>query len=85
MASSLPARTEFAAALNQVAAERGIDPNAVVAAVEEAVVAAYRRDIKGGEEGEEEEGVEYEAKLDSETGGVKIFRYSVGRKRRRWR
>ena len=75
----LPARTEFAAALNQVAAERGIDPKMVVAAVEEAVVAAYRRDKKGfEEETEEEEGVRYEARLDPETGGVRIVRFVEG-------
>ena len=37
-------KTEFALALNQVATERGISPDDVIASIEEAVVAAYKRE-----------------------------------------
>ena len=37
-------RSEFALALNQVATERGIDPNIVLESIKAAILAAYRKD-----------------------------------------
>jgi len=37
-------RSEFALALNQVATERGIDPNVVLETIKAAILAAYRKD-----------------------------------------
>ncbi len=60
-------QTEFAAALNQVAAERGIEPEAVLETVQAALVSAYRKDYGGDIE-------ELRAEIDSETGEAKVFK-----------
>ncbi len=60
-------QTEFAAALNQVAAERGIEPKDVLETVEAALISAYRKDYGGNIE-------ELKAKIDSETGEAKVFK-----------
>ncbi len=60
-------QTEFAAALNQVAAERGLEPKDVLETVEAALVSAYRKDYGGDIE-------ELKAKIDSETGEAKVFK-----------
>ncbi len=59
-------QTEFSAALNQVAAERGIEPKDVLETVEAALISAYRKDHGGDPE-------ELKATIDSETGEAKIF------------
>lgn len=72
------ATTEFAAAINQLAAERGISAEAVLETVKQALVAAYRKDFGGPPsprvlEGEEEDdGIE--VKIDPGTGKVKVFK-----------
>jgi len=60
-------QTEFSAALNQVAAERGIEPKEVLETVEAALVSAYRKDYGGKVE-------ELKAQIDPETGEAKIFK-----------
>lgn len=60
-------RSEFALALNQVANERGIDPSIVLETVQNAILAAFRKDhpdivIE-----------EYTATLDPNSGEAKIF------------
>lgn len=60
-------KTEFALALNQVAGERGISPDEVIASIEMALVAAYKKEYPGKEE------EEIVAKLNRETGESKIF------------
>ena len=65
------ARTEFTAALNQICAERGISPEAVMETIEAALVAAYRKDFG------EEEGIEYSAILDEVTGSATIYRFTT--------
>ncbi len=60
-------RTEFAAALNQAAAERGVEPEEVVNIIKEAIKAAYRKDYGGELE-------ELEIELDTEAGGVRVFK-----------
>ena len=65
-------RTEFAQALKAIAAERGLDPTVIIETIQEAMVAAYRRDAK--ERGEEiAEEIEIVAKIDSVTGETRIF------------
>lgn len=60
-------RSEFALALNQVASERGVDVAVVLETVQNAILAAYRKDHPGAE-------VEnYKALLDPNTGEAKIF------------
>jgi len=60
-------RSEFALALNQVASERGVDVDVVLDTVQNAILAAYRKDHPGVE-------VEnYKAVLDPNTGEAKIF------------
>lgn len=65
-------RSEFALALNQVANERGIDPEIVLDAVRNAILAAYRKDHPEAilPEGEEEK---YSVSLDSNTGEAKVL------------
>jgi N utilization substance protein A len=61
-------RTEFMAAMNQVASERGIDVSIILESLQHALVAAYKKDY--GEVGEEEE---LWADIDPDTGEVKII------------
>lgn len=68
----LKARTEFALALNQICHERGLDPKDLVAVIEEAVVAAYKKDYGCKEE------YEYRATVDEETGQATIVSYPEG-------
>lgn len=65
-------RTEFAAALAQVAAERGIDPNQVLESIKLAVITAYRKDFGTKDD------FEYEAEIDSQTGEARLFAWPVG-------
>ncbi len=60
-------RSEFVLALNQVASERGVDPNVVLDTVKNAILAAYRKDHPGIEV------EEYRAELNPSTGEAKIF------------
>lgn len=61
-------RTEFMAAMNQVASERGIDASIILESLQHALVAAYKKDY--GEVGEEED---LWADIDPDTGEVKIM------------
>lgn len=63
----LNARTEFALALNQICAERGISVESVIETIEQAILAAYRKDF--GLEEEEN----YSVEVDSKTGAARIF------------
>ncbi len=64
----LTARTEFAAAINQVCAERGLDSNVVIDTIKSAVLAAYRKDY--APDREDFEGLDI--KISSDSGAVKI-------------
>jgi N utilization substance protein A len=68
MATQTTARTEFAAALNQICAERGIEPEVVLETIKAAILAAYRKDF-----GLEEE-IEYDVEIDPATGAASIFK-----------
>jgi transcription termination/antitermination protein NusA len=61
-------RSEFALALNQVATERGIDPNVVIETIKAAILAAYRKDY-----GVEELEV-LEVEINPDSGEAKIFK-----------
>ncbi len=66
---TLTARTEFAAALNQICNERGISPDSVLETIKSAILAAYRKD-----QGLDEDFL-YEVQVDPDTGMAKIFRF----------
>lgn len=61
-------RSEFALALNQVATERGIDPEVVLETIKAAILAAYRKDY-GGDELEQ-----LVVELNPDNGEAKIFK-----------
>lgn len=70
----LTARTEFASALNQICAERGITPESVLETIKAAILAAYRKDFGMDEESE------YEVELDKDTGSAIISRWEKEKK-----
>src|SRR4030067_3518180 len=69
--------TEFSAAINQLAAERGVSPESIIEGVKQALAAAYRKDY-GVPPPEVEEGKEpkddIEVQLNLETGEARIFK-----------
>jgi N utilization substance protein A len=65
-------RTEFAAAINQIAAERKIEAEDIYEAIRQALVSAYRKQI-----GILDDNFHYFTELDRETGEAKIFRAPV--------
>lgn len=65
-------RTEFAAAINQIATERKIEPEAVFEAIRQSLISAYRK-----EAGILEDEMYYFVKLNEETGAAKIFEAPV--------
>lgn len=66
------ARTEFAAAIAQIANERNISPESIVEGIRQALVSAYRKQF-----GPLEEDAHYLAIVDSETGESRIMKYPV--------
>jgi N utilization substance protein A len=60
-------KTEFALALNQVATERGISPDEVIASIEAAVVAAYKKEYP------EKTEANINAKINKDTGETRIL------------
>ena len=66
------ARTEFAAAVSQLAKERDLDPKQVLDAIKQAIIAAYRKDAK--ERGVElDPEIQLDVDLDPVTGEVKVY------------
>ena len=74
--SLLTARTEFASALNQICAERGIEPKVVLETIKAAILAAYRKDV-GGIKKEDD----YEIELNADTGSAKIYKLKGKKKK----
>lgn len=72
-------KTEFAAAVAQIAGERNIDVQSILDSIEQGLISAYKRDQK-------EHGIivpdeaEFEAELSPETGSFKVFQID-GKKR----
>lgn len=62
-------RSEFSAALNQVAHERNIDPAVVIDSIKQAIVAAFKKDYPVNFK----EDCVYDVELDPGTGEAKIF------------
>lgn len=62
-------KSEFALALNQVASERGISPQEVIASIEAAIIAAYKKEYP-----EEAEDKSLTAKVDKNTGETMILK-----------
>ena len=60
----------FTSAVAQIAEEKGISSEKVIEIIEQAIAAAYKKDY--GEKGQK-----IEAKLDSETGGVKFWQVKL--------
>jgi N utilization substance protein A len=73
-------KTDFASAIAQIAAERGIDPEVVKDSIKEAVLAAFRRDARerGVEISEKED---YEVEIDAKTGEPKVFQIEGKKKK----
>jgi transcription termination/antitermination protein NusA len=70
------ARTEFAAALNQICNERGISPEAVIESLKTALVAAFRKDFNDDFVALEEKGLAPMVDVDSESGEFRIFSFN---------
>lgn len=64
-------KSEFALALNQICAERGIDPLVVIESIKQALLAALKRDL-GLEDDELLEG--YVVSVDEETGAITVLK-----------
>ncbi len=59
------AKSELIIAINQLCAERGLDPESVLKAIEEALVSAYKKKYGAGEN--------VFAKIDTKTGDMRIY------------
>ncbi len=66
------ARTEFAAALNQIASEKGVEPAVVLDAIRQAALAAYKKDLTLRNESLPEDIDDYIASVDEITGSISI-------------
>ena len=64
-------RTEFAQALKAIATERGLDAAVILETIQQAIIAAYRRDAK--ESGEDTEEMDFAVELNPVNGEAKIF------------
>lgn len=73
----IQARTEFAAAINQIASEKGVDVEVVLDAIRQAALAAYRKDLSFRNESIPDDFEELVAKLDPSTGEISIWRGEV--------
>lgn len=69
-ATSKVARTEFAAAIAQIANERGITAESIVEGIRQALVSAFRKQF-----GPLDEDSHFIAEVDPDTGESKIFKY----------
>lgn len=69
MPKILKAKTEFASALNQVCAERGIKPEIVLDGIRQAILAAYRKDAQKTEE----DITGFTVNLDPTTGSARVL------------
>lgn len=59
-------QTDLMIAVNQISAERGIDPTIVLEAIAEAIKTGFRRDS-------EEEGLNIEVEIDAQTGSIAVI------------
>ena len=81
--NQLTARTEFAAAINQIASERGISPNIILDAIKQALVASFKKDFPAlALEVEEDETKVIVADIDEEEGEFRIYQGEEGQKQK---
>ncbi|MBI4035562.1 transcription termination/antitermination protein NusA [Candidatus Daviesbacteria bacterium] len=67
------ARTEFAAALNQIASEKGVDPTVVLEAIRAAALAAYKKDLMLRNEPIPEDFEQFTSEVNPASGEISIF------------
>ncbi|MBI4036449.1 transcription termination/antitermination protein NusA [Candidatus Daviesbacteria bacterium] len=67
------ARTEFVAALNQIASEKGVDVSVVLDAIKIAALAAYKKDLSIRSQPIPEDIDEYTSEVNPTTGEITIF------------
>ncbi|OGE32936.1 transcription termination factor NusA [Candidatus Daviesbacteria bacterium RIFCSPHIGHO2_02_FULL_41_10] len=67
------ARTEFAAALNQIASEKGVEVEVVLDAIRVAALAAYKKDLMLRNEPVPEDFEEFTSAVDPATGEISVF------------
>lgn len=70
----IQARTEFAAAINQIASEKGVETEVIIDAIEQAALAAYRKDLSFRNEPIPDDFDKLTAKIDPASGEITIFR-----------
>jgi len=70
----IQARTEFAAAINQIASEKGVETDVIIDAIKQAALAAYRKDLSFRNESIPDDFEELTAKLDPSSGEISIWR-----------
>ncbi len=71
---AIQARTEFAAAINQIASEKGIEAEVILDAIKQAALAAYRKDLSFRNEPIPDDFDDLTAKVDGATGEISIYR-----------
>lgn len=74
---AIQARTEFASAINQIAAEKGVNVDVILTAIQQAALAAYRKDLSYRNEPIPEDFDSLEAKIDPVTGEISIYRGEI--------
>ncbi len=70
----IQARTEFAAAINQIASEKGVDAEVILDAIQQAALAAFRKDLSLRNEEIPDDFEELEAKINPASGEISILR-----------
>jgi len=70
----IQARTEFAAAINQIASEKGVETDVIIEAIKLAALAAYRKDLSFRNESIPDDFEELTAELDPSSGEISIWR-----------
>jgi len=70
---TLTARTEFAAAINQICSERGIPVQVVLDAINNALVASFQKDFPEQALKLEEDGKVITAEVDQDNGAFRVF------------
>lgn len=71
---AIKARTDFAAAINQLVSEKGIEPAVVLDAIKQAALAAYRKDLSLRGEPTPEDFEQLTSEIDPVTGEIAILR-----------
>lgn len=79
MSAPLQSRSEFAAALNQICTERGIDPAIVIDTIKSAILAAYHKDFQLDYEAYEAAEIELSVEVDANSGATSIFKTEKGK------